>query len=83
MSASVGAVFVVNVEHLSEDLVDGAERIELPPPHLVEETEQLRILAHCILEMPAGSCRGDREHLGRQVLCAPLREPPFRLQPRL
>src|SRR5215469_7643335 len=50
MSASVGAVFVVNVEHLPEDLVDGAERVELPPSHLVEEPEQLRILGHCILE---------------------------------
>src|SRR5579871_4566057 len=75
MSASVGAVFVVNVEHLTEDLVHGADWVELPPPHLVEEPEQLRILGHCILEMPAGSCGGDREHLGCEVRRAPLCQP--------
>ena len=30
MSASVGAVFVANVEHLLKDLTDGRERVELP-----------------------------------------------------
>src|SRR5262249_10925030 len=74
MSATVGAVFVANLEHLVEDLTDGRERVELAPLHLVQQPPQLGVARDRALEMVLCPRRGDREHLGREVAPAPLVE---------
>src|SRR5436305_11226758 len=71
MSVSSGAV---NVEDLVEDLTDGAERVELPALHLVEQAAQLGIVAYRVLEMHLRPRGRDREHLAGEIAPATLVE---------
>jgi hypothetical protein len=59
MSASVGSVFVVNVEHLVEDLVDRGQRVELAALDFVQQPQQLWIVGHGTLQMRLRAGRRD------------------------
>src|SRR5436305_8741506 len=48
--ASVGAVFVANVEHLLKDVTHRRQRAEPPLLHLVEQAPQLRIVRDALHE---------------------------------
>src|ERR671938_113780 len=72
MSASVGAVRIVNAEDLVEDLADGAQRVELAPLHLVQQAAQLRVVRHRLLEVLLRARGGDREDLAAQIAAASL-----------
>src|SRR5579884_1457067 len=75
MSASVGAVFVCNVEHLLHDLANRSERIELPRLDFLEQAPELRLVRDCVLEMTLRARRRDGEDLAGEVPPAPLVEP--------
>src|SRR5437879_4636175 len=75
MSGRPGAVaLLTNVEHLVEDLPHRRQRIELAPLHLVEQSQQLRIVGDCVLEMLLRPRRRDGEDLAGEVLATPLLE---------
>src|SRR5918992_5138164 len=81
MSVGVGAVSVfIDLEHPNHDLSDRGEGVELPPLHLVEQTSQLRIVGHGLLEMELRTGRGDREDLPGEILAPTLVEETMRLE---
>ena len=75
-------VAIADVEHALEYLAHGAERVELPPLHLVEQPPQLGIAADRALEMPLRAAGRDGEDLSREVRLSPLLEPARLLQER-
>src|SRR5438132_5710652 len=82
MSASVGAVRVAKLEDLLHYLSDRRQGIELAPLHLVEKPPQLRIPLDGTLEVRLRPTGCDGEHLAREVLAAPLLQPPVRFEVR-
>src|SRR4051794_28335743 len=80
-SASVGAVFVANVEHPLKDVTHRRERVELPLLHLVEQPAQLWIVAHGLLDVTAGARGGDLEDLAGEVAATAQLELPLGFQP--
>src|SRR5437763_11176867 len=80
MSGSWGAVLVANLEHLFDDLAHSRERIELAALHFLQQPPQLRIVGDSVLEMSRRAGGGDREDLSREILAAPLTEPPVVLE---
>src|SRR5690242_10049676 len=77
ISLSPGAVFVFKLEHLSHDLANGGERVQLARLHLVEQPAQRLVVGNRALEVRLGARRSDREHLAGEVLPAPLLEQPL------
>ena len=82
MSASVGAVLVVNLEHLLHDLANRGQWVELTSLNLVEQPPELGVVADGVLQVGLCPRRGDREHLAREVPPAPLLEAAVLLQER-
>src|SRR3954453_8818750 len=78
-SESVGAVCVVNVEHLLKDFPNGRQRVEAASLDVGKQPLQLHIALHCVLDVPACAVGRDLEHLGGEVP-APSR---LELAPRL
>src|SRR6476659_1697656 len=72
MSAIVGAI---ELEHLLEELPDGAERIELAVLDSGEHALEPGVGGDRLAQVGARTARGDGEHLGREVLAPPRLEP--------